>query len=1278
MKGRRRPSGDDNDGGDSTNPFADDDSASSNNPFASNPFAAPTSSASSSTSTSTSSTASAPPPSSSSSASSAMASYYAQLAAPAPAAAPATPPAVARKSSTAGLPTPTGASTSLSSPSTSSASSPSPTFKIERLDDWKPNKEQGSILALSAGSDVLCIGTSNNFLIRWNVESSEIDAVQLSKRVDDRIHRVFIDPFGHHCLISMANGVTYYLHCHWNKAHTLSKLKGLVIESVAWNHLEGSSIPTSHRILLGTSKGLIFEAQLDEKEKDKHVKKLYDLNEGDGGGAGGGGGGPISGLSMEAFPDVPAGEPDRFLIIAATPTRQYQFIGGPTFEKVFERYASMPAFLELPGDLGYSELRSYAKYATTAEPLSQPASTVAWLTGAGIYYGELRFAQQAEVGEHVLEDGKLLAYPQDPVTRAIIPPLSLVVTEFHFLLLTPSRLIAINQLSEEIVYEENFNTKTTGEMVGLAYDPVNSVKWLYSNRAVFEVVIEGEDREMWRLFLQQGKYEEALEYAESEEDKQEVMTAHADYYFTNRQYQLAAKLYAKTNRPFEEVALKFVQLSTEKQSIAHIATQSAQPSHSTAGQAGAHADGGVNGTQGGAPAAGGHSDSGVGGVGSSSTSSLDARSALKIYLLEKLEQLPSTAIIQQMMICTWLTEIFLDNINRLQDPPPTPALTDAAEQRKAAATTANGGAGAGEAAAEDDGAPGPDTSFSPFRLEAADGKAISGSMISLNSPTSSPLSSASAPPALFDDDPFASLSSDERGDLLAAELDEFHTFLRDRSDCLNKQTTIELLSSHGRMEEWLLYAKDDLEWVLQQHMQEEHHDAALNLLRRHAQPAKITELYYKFVPALIVHRPKETLDLLLDVRPLDPAKLIPALMRYEEHFDAAQQSGHALPSDAPPPSNLALRYLEYCVYRLRNRDPVVHNYLISLYASEADSSPFLRYLDSQKQSPVFDTQYALRVCYDHGQQQACVAIYTMMRLYEEAVTLALTFDIPLAKRVIHQAEQTLDSSAAAAAGAAAPPANGLLTPTIDASTAKRLWLLIAKQIISTHSNSISTAMSLLQDCGRLSLEDLLPFFPDFVRIGELKGEIARSLDAYNRSIEALHGEMAASTSAAAKIRADLQSLKGRSGAVSVGRKCDICGLPVLSQPFLLFPCTHCVHTECAKQEMQSYWDKHPQVRKRAIADRVQREKRATRDRQQRGAAAATGGAGTAAALLANASAAADDWSTLSKQTKEARVLSEAIASECVLCGSLMIDSVQLPFIAEQDPAEIREIETWKI
>jgi hypothetical protein len=82
------------------------------------------------------------------------------------------------------------------------------------------------------------------------------------------------------------------------------------------------------------------------------------------------------------------------------------------------------------------------------------------LSGAGIYYGNLVFGSQDSVADKVVDDGKLLAYPNYPTSESkaseSLPPLSLVLTEFHFLLLNKKRLFAINQLSEEIVYEENF------------------------------------------------------------------------------------------------------------------------------------------------------------------------------------------------------------------------------------------------------------------------------------------------------------------------------------------------------------------------------------------------------------------------------------------------------------------------------------------------------------------------------------------------------------------------------------------------------------------------------------------------------------------------------------------------------------------------------------------------------------------------------------------------------------------------------------------------------
>ena len=54
--------------------------------------------------------------------------------------------------------------------------------------------------------------------------------------------------------------------------------QGFVVESVAWNSAHGDELSTN-KILLGSTKGLIYEALIEDK--DRHCKKVYDLNEPD-------------------------------------------------------------------------------------------------------------------------------------------------------------------------------------------------------------------------------------------------------------------------------------------------------------------------------------------------------------------------------------------------------------------------------------------------------------------------------------------------------------------------------------------------------------------------------------------------------------------------------------------------------------------------------------------------------------------------------------------------------------------------------------------------------------------------------------------------------------------------------------------------------------------------------------------------------------------------------------------------------------------------------------
>lgn len=55
---------------------------------------------------------------------------------------------------------------------------------------------------------------------------------------DQPVHRVTVDPGGSHCIATvLSNGgaETYYMHARWGRPRILSRLKGIVVNAVAWN-----------------------------------------------------------------------------------------------------------------------------------------------------------------------------------------------------------------------------------------------------------------------------------------------------------------------------------------------------------------------------------------------------------------------------------------------------------------------------------------------------------------------------------------------------------------------------------------------------------------------------------------------------------------------------------------------------------------------------------------------------------------------------------------------------------------------------------------------------------------------------------------------------------------------------------------------------------------------------------------------------------------------------------------------------------------------------------
>ncbi len=450
---------------------------------------------------------------------------------------------------------------------------------------------------------------------------------------------------------------------------------------------------------------------------------------------------------------------------------------------------------------------------------------------------------------------------------------------------------------------------------------------------------------------------------------------------------------------------------------------------------------------------------------------------------------------------------------------------------------------------------------------------------------------------------------------------EFRQMLDENKAFLDYKTTIGLITSHGRVKEMIFYANlmEDYERVINAFINEGDYKSALVVLQKQTSE----DLFYRFSPILMHHAPYHTVNSWMRAAGfLKPRKLIPALMRYDPSNNPDDETG-----------SQAIRYLEFCTKKIRTDDEAIHNYLLSLYCQSGDESKVCDFISEPETH--FDLKYALRLCSQHKMLRGQVLIYGLMNLFEEAVELALNFDLELAKTYAAKPED-------------------------DDPLKKRLWLRIAKHVVTGEGN-IKKAMAFLKECSVLKIEDILPFFPEFTLIDNFKDEICESLETYNLEIEQLRETMDQSTNAADQIRSDIQKLGMSYGFVDGQGRCQVCEGPVLTREFYLFPCQHAFHANCMVDQMMA-----------AEFDDAQKHKfnsLMTQIRQLEQSSAkvnAQGGGGGGGATSA-------EEGKRSKIAKLKNALDDLVAPECLLCGVVSIRQINRPF--GEDSMEAR---SWSL
>jgi len=427
---------------------------------------------------------------------------------------------------------------------------------------------------------------------------------------------------------------------------------------------------------------------------------------------------------------------------------------------------------------------------------------------------------------------------------------------------------------------------------------------------------------------------------------------------------------------------------------------------------------------------------------------------------------------------------------------------------------------------------------------------------------------------------------------------EFQDFVKKYRSDLDRKTTYDIISSHGREDELLFFASavNDYNYVLGYWMQRERWTEVLDVLKKQTEP----EIFYRYSSGLITHVAVDLVDILMRHSDLKTRNLIPALLNYDRNFQG------------PLSQNQAVRYLLHVINQLNSTDAAVHNTLISIYASHPskEETALLSYLESQGDEPSFDSDFALRLCIEHSRVQSCVHIYSTMGQYLQAVELALAHsEIDLASLVADR-------------------------PVSNPALRKKLWLAVAKKVIS-QSNGIKTAIEFLKRCDLLKIEDLIPFFPDFVVIDDFKEEICAALEDYSRNIDGLKKEMDESSQTATNIKIDIAALDHRYAIVEPGEKCYDCGLPLLSRQFFVFPCQHAFHSDCLGRKVMEQAGIGKSKRIRELQGMVSK-----------------------------------GMVTGAKRDRCIAELDGLVASACILCSDFAIKRIDEPFVLDTDDRNV--------
>ena len=272
---------------------------------------------------------------------------------------------------------------------------------------------------------------------------------------------------------------------------------------------------------------------------------------------------------------------DEKVIIACTKNMIFKFVGKEkTYIEFFKKYYEnsdilLKSYRKFPNNSNNSNynlthLQILPSYTTT----KNQKTVFGCMGGYGYCLGEIEEnSEKKENDDNNLGNICILNYKKPKyMGEAKIPLFSLddnlnnskinsesimaCQSKLHIFILYDNCLLIINKITQRFVYSYKLTTK----FKDMFYNKYKNSLFLYSEKEIYNLSLEGEDKYAWTNYIEIGDYELALNEISKDDDDTRALIhkLKADYLYKQKKYELAGKEYSLTNEPFEHICYKFL------------------------------------------------------------------------------------------------------------------------------------------------------------------------------------------------------------------------------------------------------------------------------------------------------------------------------------------------------------------------------------------------------------------------------------------------------------------------------------------------------------------------------------------------------------------------------------------------------------------------------------------------------------------------------------------------------------------------------------------------